>query len=276
MKDKEWCHHRVYGIDFSGAMNAGRKIWAAAGTIQDNMLVIEKCDRIGALTGAGVDHEECLTGLFQFVAEQRDAVFGLDFPFGLPREVIVDSSDWEHFILSFPDRYLNPQAFRACCRTWANNRELKRCTDRMQQTPWAPYNLRLYKQSFYGMGHLLAPLVGQGLVCVLPMQQPLRGRPWLVEVCPASTLKKLGPSQPYKRRDKPAQTAREQILDKLEETGDINRIPSEIRSKVIGDSEGDALDSILAALATFRALRNFHVPLPDWYEAHQVEGYVYA
>ena len=194
-----------------------------------------------------------------------------------PAEVVVDSNDWEHFIQSFSKTYATPDEFRACCRDLANNREFKRRTDRVQQTPWAPYNLRLFKQTFYGMAHLLSPLVEQELVCVLPMQQALCGKSWLLEVCrPASSLKKLGLGQPYKRSNQPAQAVRAQILDKLEETVDIHRISSEIRSKVVADSEGDALDSILAAVATFRTLRHLHAPLPDWYEAYPVEGYVYA
>ena len=35
--------HYIYGIDFSGAQDAGKKIWIAKGIIEENTLLIEDC-----------------------------------------------------------------------------------------------------------------------------------------------------------------------------------------------------------------------------------------
>lgn len=44
---------RVYGVDFSGAEDAGKKIWIAGGVIKDGVMVIEKCFKAEALAEAG-------------------------------------------------------------------------------------------------------------------------------------------------------------------------------------------------------------------------------
>jgi hypothetical protein len=266
---------RIYGIDFSGALNAGNKIWIAEGTIQDNALVIERCDRAGTFTGASRARDDCLNGLREYVGRQQDAAFGFDFPFGLPQEVIIHNSTWEDFILSFPQNYASPQDFRARCFALANNRELKRHTEREQQTPWSPYNLRLFKQSYYGMGQVLEPLVRRKAVCVLPMQQPVVGKPWLLEVCPASTLKKMGLNRPYKRKNEVGATARAGILRRLEAAGQLG-LSAELRSIAVGNHAGDALDSIIAAVTAFQATRK-PLSLPgELPNICTLEGYVYA
>jgi hypothetical protein len=266
----------IYGIDFSGALDAGRKIWIAAGTVKDGVLAIGKCDRAGAFTGARWDRDACLEGLRHFIERQRGAAIGLDFPFGLPTEVLPSGDSWEDFILSFDRNYASPQDFRTRCFTLANSRELKRHTEREHKTPWSPYNLRLYRQSYYGMGQLLAPLVRRGAVCVLPMQRPVGGKPWLLEVCPASTLKKMRLYKPYKVKGDEGKTARGTILDELEDTGLVSVTSPELREKAIGDRTGDALDSIIAAFATFRVLLNPPVHSAELISTYAREGYVYA
>lgn len=266
----------IYGIDFSGALDAGRKIWIAAGIVRNGVLVIGKCDRSGAFTGAGRARDDCLEGLIHFIEQQRDAAIGLDFPFGLPREVMASSDSWEDFILSFNRNYTSPQDFRVRCFRLANSRELKRHTEHEQQTPWSPYNLRLYKQSYYGMGQLLAPLIRRNAICVLPMQEPEVGKPWLLEVCPASTLKKVGLNRPYKRKGEAGETARGEILDGLEAAGQLSAISAELRSIAVGNRAGDALDSIIAAFATFHAVRNPPVHPSELASTYAHEGYVYV
>jgi hypothetical protein len=47
----------------------------------------------------------------------------------------------------------------------------------------------LFRQTCFGIRSVLAPLVRDGLVSVVPMQRPAADKPWLLEICPASTLK---------------------------------------------------------------------------------------
>ena len=88
----------------------------------------------------------------------------------------------------------------------------------------------------------------------------------------------MGLRQPYKEhhKDRDRRVNRAHILEGIEKTGAIIIKPSALRSKILDDPEGDALDSVIAAFATFRALHNlalYSVPSADPY---LLEGYVYV
>jgi hypothetical protein len=263
---------QVYGIDFSGAKDAGKKIWIASGIIDDDALRIEDCRRAEALPGSGRSRDRCLAALKDFIGREKTAVFGLDFPFGLPR-ALIKQDRWESFVLSFPDDYPSPEAFRRACHATAGGRELKRATDRESQTPFSPYNLRLYRQTYFGIRDVLYPLVRDQLACVLPMQTMLPDKPWILEICPASTLKQEALYQPYKGRSEEHRQAREHILRGVEKKA--LSIPAELRAEIVGNREGDALDSVIAAFATFRALHDPAGLVPEGNDAYKLEGYVY-
>jgi hypothetical protein len=269
---------KVYGIDFSGAKNAGSKVWIASAVIIGNALQIEDCYQAKDLPDSDAERDRCLGTLRHFISEQKACAFGLDFPFGLPRKLIKDN-DWEEFVLYFGSRYSDPEQFRKDCRTATGGPESKskRETDIEAKTPWCAYNLRIYKQTYYGIRDLLAPLVRGQLAYVIPMQRKLPGKPWLFEVCPASTLKNINLYlSPYKKRDMESRVHRERIIEGLEETGTIRIKSSELRLKILGDWHGDALDSVIAAFATFRALSNpACISLPGS-SAYELEGYVYV
>jgi hypothetical protein len=139
------------------------------------------------------------------------------------------------------------------------------------------YNLRLYRQTYFGIRDVLHPLVRDHLACVLPMQRMLRGRPWVLEICPASTLKHCGLYLPgYKRGGDAGCAARERILEGLEATGSLDILSSDLRARVLSNRGGDALDSVIAALATFRALRDPALLVVERSAAYALEGYVYV
>lgn len=77
---------------------------------------------------------------------------------------------WEDFVRSFAERCSDPQHFKEACRAADGGRELKRVTDKESHTPFSPYNLWLYRQTYFGIRDLLRPLVHDGLVSVLRMQ----------------------------------------------------------------------------------------------------------
>ncbi len=266
---------QVYGIDFSGAKNAGKKIWITSGIIDGDALRIEDCRRAEALPGSGRSRDLCLSALRGFIGREKTAVFGLDFPFGLPY-ALIKQERWESFVLSFPDDYPSPEAFGRVCRATAGGRELKRVTDRESQTPFSPYNLRLYRQTYFGIRDVLRPLVQDQLACVLPMQSVQPDKPWVLEICPASTLKQENLYlQGYKRGTDEGHQARACILEGIEATGSLHVLSSALRATVQDDHHGDALDSIVAAFATFRALHNpVGLTLED--DAYKLEGYVYV
>lgn len=274
--DSSCLPNRVYGIDFSGAKKAGSKIWITSAIIAGNALQIEDCHQAKELLGV-TERDRCLCTLRDFISKQKACTFGLDFPFGLPMKVIKANS-WEEFVLSFGNRYPDAEQFRKICWAIAGNCEERRETDRNSQTPFSPYNRRLYRQTYYGIRDVLAPLVRDQLVCVLPMQRTLPSRPWLFEICPASTLKRMGLRQPYKgdNKDRDRRVIRAHILEGVEKTGIVIIKPSSLRATILNDPDGDALDSVIAAFATFRAVRSLvHSTVPGTGTCVP-EGYVYV
>jgi len=276
MPDSPCFPSKVYGIDFSGAKKAGSKIWIASAIIEGNVLHIEDCRQAKEVLGA-TERDHCLRTLRDFISTQKAGAFGLDFPFGLPEKVIKADS-WEEFVLSFGNRYPDPEQFKKVCWVTAGNCEERRDTDRKSQTPFSPYNRRLYRQTYYGIRDVLAPLVRDQLACVLPMQRKSPNRPWLFEICPASTLKRMGLRQPYKGRNKGSdrKAIRAHILAGIEKTGVVLIKPSALRSTILDEPDGDALDSVIAAFATFRAFRSLvHATVPGT-GTYALEGYVYV
>ncbi|TVM03399.1 MAG: hypothetical protein CV087_05490 [Candidatus Brocadia sp. WS118] len=265
---------KVYGVDFSGAANAGKKIWITGGIREKDRLHIQSCLRASELPGSGNERNRCMAALLAFIRKEKTGAFGFDFPFGLPRDLVKGDS-WRDFVVSFSFRYTSAEDFRKALCIAAGGSELKRMTDRACQTPFSPYNLRLYRQTYYGISEVLAPLVRKRQACVLPMQKALPDRPWLLEVCPASTLKQEQLYVPYKGRTRAHYTARKRILKWIEGPCDIS-LPRAIRLTALGDSDGDALDSVVAAFATFRALRDQAVTAVFDKKTYQLEGYVYV
>ncbi len=265
----------VFGVDFSGAVDAGKKIWIANGSLKGERLLIKDCRRADTLPASGRDHDRCLTALRDFIKSRSNAAFGLDFPFGLPRPIVPDRS-WEEFICAFPNRHKSPEEFRQACFTAAGGLELKRGADRHNRTPFSAYNIRLYKQTYFGIGAILCPLVRENLACVLPMQSAVVGKPWILEVCPASTLKAMDLYFPYKGRTVEHRDTRSRLVGEIERLAFLDKMPSSVRSAMVEDQGGDALDSVIALLATFRALRNKNAPLPGYDESCRIEGYVYV
>ena len=163
----------------------------------------------------------------------------------------MEEGDWETFIAGFARRYETPENFKDSCFQAAGGVELKRRTDRECHTPFSAYNLRLFKQTFYGIRDVLSPLVERGTARVLPMQKPAPGKPSVFEICPASTLRIEGLSLSYKGASPEHLEGRRLILKSL---GPQVVVPGDIAQKAFDDHKGDAIDSIIAALAAPRAL----------------------
>ena len=265
--------HRVCGVDFSGAQDAGKKIWIALGLIEGKVLRIEDCRQAAELPGSGGDIDRSLSALRVFIAASSDCAFGLDFPFGLPLRLIGQDT-WEGFVRSFPGLYSSADEFREACRRATGKREIRRLTDEESRTPFSPYNLRLYKQTYFGIRDVLAPLIRSEQACVLPMQPARVGMAWVLEICPASTLKRRRLSLSYKKRGQEPLAARLRILEAVEAATPMS-IPDEIRSRIVQDHEGDALDSVVAASSVFASLPRITSLGMDKRE-YTVEGYVYV
>ena len=198
----------IYGIDFSGAKDAGNQIWIAKGVPDGEGLVIEACLRAKELPNSGKDIKVCLAAIVNLVKSNPKAVFGFDFPFGLPTSLVQEIT-WEDFVLAFPRKYENPEAFQESCREARKGKELKRETDKESRTPFSSYNLRLYKQTYFGISSILSPLVLGDRARILPMQRRKAGKAVVLEICPASTLKASGLYRPYKGKSAVHRAARQ-------------------------------------------------------------------
>jgi hypothetical protein len=269
LRPRRW----VCGIDFSGARDAGERIWIARCSIRENTLNVSDLFQAKSLPGSGRERGLSHRTLATFIGEQEEVIVGLDFPFSLPLGLIWGKS-WEEFILTFEEAFTSPEDFRERCRAAASGRELKRNTDIESKTPFSPYNLRVYRQTYFGIRDVLAPLIRADSACILPMQQPRDGKAWVLEICPASTLKREHLRAPYKGRAEIRRTARIKILQALEKRLQLRVTASVTRSKIAEDCGGDALDSVIAALAAFRASRNsFALDAAFPYDR---EGWVYV
>jgi hypothetical protein len=269
----------IYGIDFSGALYAGRKIWISLGVIKEGVLEIRDCFRGLELPESGSKLHDCLAALVTFIASHRNSIFGFDFPFGIPRAIIekFNCENWLGFIAAFPREFPSPQEFQRNCKEVTGQREAKRTTDRESRTPLSPYNLRLFRQTYFGITGILYPLLREGRACVIPMQPIVDDRPLLLEICPRSTLvKEQIAARKYKGKT-PAQVKnRRHILDSLKDKQVV--IPNnKLRRLILKDQSGDALDSVIAAFAVAKSLLNPTFPFPPgWKQDYALEGYVYT
>ena len=268
---------RIAGIDFSAnRQDAGSQIWIAEATGWDrDVLSIASLRRAQDLPGGGRAAATAVEALRNHVAGRGPALIGVDVPFGLPMALLGGATDWVDWLDAFRSDHATAEDFRDWCRRRTGGKELRRLTDREARTPFCAYNLRLYRQTHLALTSLLAPLVARGLARVAPMQQPEAGRPLLAEVCPASTLRRLGLYRaPYKGRGAAEADRRQHLLAALATMG--VRVPDDLGHVVVNDRGGDALDGVLVAFAAWRTL--VESPSTVWQprgDADRLEGRVY-
>lgn len=265
---------RYLGVDFSGAASAGRTIWIAAAERDGAGLTVTSLLRAADLPGGGRSRESALPALTAYVAGSEAAAAGFDFPFALPAALMPESG-WDDFVREFPARYANADDFRRQCREAAGGLEWKREADRLARTPFAAYNLRLYRQTYYGIGQVLRPLIASNSAAVAPMQTPLPDKPALIEVCPASTLKTADLYLPYKGRSAIHRTHRQRIAAWLGREGGMRFASQQLEDIAIGNPGGDALDALLAVSAAARAACRMQDVPPAYRAAAAVEGWVF-
>ncbi|RMG62367.1 MAG: DUF429 domain-containing protein [Calditrichaeota bacterium] len=264
---------RILGVDFSGARFPASRIWIAEITGRPGEARLAACYSLAERLGQRADRDTCYRQLRGLLGGPPGTAAGLDFPFSLPAS-LVRASSWEAVLQWVARRFATPDAFRAYCRRQADQGEPKRDTDRLARVPMAPSNLRLYRQTYYGMARILAPLVREQAVAVLPFHPPDPNKPWLLEVCPASYLKQKGLYQPYKGRRSALADRRAQLLHQLFRQEGLLLPAPDLAEKIARQPGGDALDAVLAALCVYRALQadSLQPPLKG---AAALEGWIY-
>ena len=252
----------IFGVDFSGARDAEKKIWLARGLPRGGGLHVDACAPLSAWCAGVRGPEQAAIALRELIKRHGRAAFALDFPFGLPATVLEAGVTWRRFVASFRREHPDPKHFRESCRGRAGDAEPRRETDRAAATPFCPYNLRIFRQTYHGIAHVLAPLVAANRASVPPMLPLHARRPWLLEICPASTLKAMGIYRRYsgyKRNGQESRRRREHILAQIAAGGPIS-LAHGLKGKILADAGGDALDSVIAAFTAFKLLQAPNLP----------------
>jgi hypothetical protein len=245
----------ILGVDFSAAAAAGKTIWIAEGRDRRGCLAVDTCRPALALPGGGAMRAGALAALVRHLRHAGPAVVGCDFPFSLPLEFVA-APDWRGFVAAFPERFRSAEAFRDSCRAVTGGAERRRLCDVEAKVPFCAWNLRLYRQTWHGIAELLRPLVLEGDVAVLPMDKPRADALWLVEICPASFLKRVRLYEPYKGRAAAHRAMRAEILRRLVADRLLASPAPALERTLVDDPGGDALDAVIAAVATWRNWRD--------------------
>jgi hypothetical protein len=268
----------VFGVDFSGAKEAGRNIWIAGceptgagrkgsarparrsnGTWPALRLV--ELTSLENLCGTS-ERGEALRALVELIRSSRDALWAMDFPFGFPVEVFDAGTRWPaqlDFLREWgEDAYGVGLECLGRAKRLGGRMHIRRQTDDEMKAPFDCYHYRIIYQSFYGMRDVLGPLFRTRGTAVLPFQcgRLATAQRVLVEACPSSTLKRLNlPHQNYKQ---PAggplthkrRRTRHAILEGLSRHVAFD---DRHRRVMMRNGGGDALDAVIAAAGGYAA-----------------------
>lgn len=253
-----------YGVDFSGAKQAGRNTWVARVEPRgkSRRLALTSLDRLGSLCGTAA-RAECLAALVELVNASDAALWGFDVPFGFPVELFPDAMPWAEQFAFLGEWGEEAYACGLECirraRLVGDRMHIRRTTDDDARAPFDSYHYRMIYQTFYGMRDVIDPLRRTPGTAVLPFQyrKLSLARRVVVECCPGSVLKKLGlPHQNYKQPTGGPLThkrrrTRHTILGWL---GKAVRIGDRHRRVMMRNPGADALDAVIAAVGAARAV----------------------
>jgi hypothetical protein len=284
----------IYGVDFSGAKLAGRNIWIAravpvlsspcccgrngAAISSKSSVAVSRESRRASARGTRpalrlvelsclehlcgtAEREPSLAHLVNLIRTSTGALWAMDFPFGLPIEVMEDGARWAaqfDFLGEWGD---DAYGVGLECLRRAKRRggpmHIRRTTDVEARAPFDCYHYRIIYQFFYGMRDVLGPVAGTRGTAILPFQYRRlpRAERVLVEACPSSTLKRLGlPHQNYKQPQGGPLTGKRRRTRHaiLEGLAHHITIGDRHRRTIMRNGGGDALDAVIAAVGGFQ------------------------
>ena len=268
----------IRGVDFSGGGHPGADIWIAEGRVTGDRLSVSACRSATERFGVSA-RKPVLRALCDFL-EANDGTTGLDFSFGLPAALLPGGvGTWSAAIGWFVETFdADADTMRDRLKERARAQpgdgvELKRQTDAAVGAN-SPYSFITYYQTLYGIREVLSPLARSDATDVPPMEPA--GDRNLIEIYPAGTLKRLDTvTRQYKDDTESARKRRERIVDRLLEPdigGPALELQPAIRRTIVEEPGGDALDSVIAAVATARAVARRFEPETDFDER---EGHIY-
>ena len=278
---------RIIGVDFSGAGSEDHKgkTWVTEGHFDGTSLSLDEPYSISR------------NGLFNLLNQQpNNAVVAMDFPFAVPSQfaqfwATVTETEFDRM----PDVWkesavTNVVGFGALRNAFVRQHgEVMRRGDDHFGGPLSPLKTggpNMLPMTFRGMRmlHRLWELK-EPLFRIPPLPEDGRTGPLLLETMPGVLLRALClPATRYKAKSKKQDTnhkkVRCEILDGLEERSDVlPTIPLHVRQKCVEDYQGDALDSLVAAIGAALWVRDesqFLHPTDDELPAARLEGWIYA
>lgn len=277
----------VWGVDFSGAKEAGRNIWLARVQPDDGKRGAARLTELHCLESLAGDtgRDVALAHLVKMIQASRDAVWAIDFPFAVPVEIMDDGCGWREqldFVAAWNgDAYAYGRWCVERAKRIGGKMHIRRSTDVLTKTPFDCYHYRIVCQTFHGMRDVLRPLSDHAGTAVLPfdLAKAKKAKRIVVEGCPSSTLKRLGlPHQNYKQPTGGPLTARRRktrrtILDGLKPLVWIDA--SHLRT-IMRNPGGDALDAVIAAVGVAWAIGNVDPTAGPDHLRHLREGFIYA
>lgn len=224
---------RALGVDWSGGKKSYKKIWHALVTFKDDGCVL---DAVAKPFNSG-GPPSIASRFLPWLNAQRFDVAGLDFCFGLHEDharALGQLNGPAAAGAAIRTQYPTPEKFKA-----AVGAEKKRETDRRASAQFAPTNLRMFRQTYWGLASL------SGLQASVP--------PWahsatqnVVEVLPAQVARLIAPDCSFKEKGGPEE--RKRVLAALRRWCRME-IPDSLEPALLNDRCGDAIDAVLAAIA---------------------------
>ena len=267
-KGFQFSRDRQYlGIDWSGAARSGNKIWAAlVKTNSNGVPVLQRVWRpfINCTPVQVVRQFGPWLNKTEFHVAAADFCFGLAShhqAVGMPlNRVPPGLATWVR------ENYGNePLQFKNALAP-----ELRRVTDSICSSPFAPTNLRMFRQTFWGIRSL------EGLeIDILPWGNVTANK-ILIETLPAMLVRRLikGPCQ-YKQAGQPGNEQRASLLRALIQATKLE-ITEADKTLVVQDREGDAMDAILAAIAAGSAHQHGFQIMQNHQQQALLEGWIYT
>jgi hypothetical protein len=276
----------IYGVDFSGAAQAGRNIWIARCEPTDgNRLRLVELHCLEKLAGTA-ERDVALAHLVRMIRASRDALWAIDCPFGMPVEIVPNGCAWPGQLQIIGKWKHGAYEFGLWCLNRAKKLggaiHIRRATDVEAKTPFDCYHYRIIYQAFHGMRDVLRPLHRTPGTAIAPFDNGsrlARAARIVVEACPSSTLKRL--SLPHQNYKQPAggpltskrRRTRTTIVDGLSPSVEIEQT---LRARIMRNPGGDALDAVIAAIGAARLWPRINHRAIARHERYSREGFLYA
>jgi hypothetical protein len=274
----------IYGVDFSGAKKAGENIWVARAVPSRRGLVLKDLWNLERRCGTA-DRGPALQFLVNQITDSAGALWGMDFPFALPIEVVPRGTTWADqlgWVGGWKgDAYdLGVECVNRSRRSHGKL-HIRRTTDAETQAPFDCYHYRIIYQTFFGMRDVLAPLAKSRGTAVMPFhhRRLASARRVVVESCPGSTLRRLRlPYQNYKQPlGGPLVAKRLRTRHAIfQGIGQLIDIPASHRRTAMRNPGGDALDAIIACVGAYHGWTSADHARIRRHPRYPLEGYMYC